>query len=81
MDGPALCRAVRAGPHGRDLYFIMLTGNDSAVAQADGYESGIDAFTAKPCEPTDLLAALRTAIHRGDASAKSILNRLPQDYR
>jgi len=52
------CAAVR---HGRDLYFIMLTGRDTAIAQADGYDAGIDAFLTKPCEMTDLLAALRTA--------------------
>jgi DNA-binding response OmpR family regulator len=61
MDGPTLCRTVRSGPLGREPYFIMLTGKDSPVAEADGFDSGVDAYLAKPCEPTDLLAALRTA--------------------
>jgi DNA-binding response OmpR family regulator len=61
MDGPALCRAVRAGPQGHGLYFIMLTGRDSAVAQAEGYDSGIDAYLNKPCDLTELSASLRTA--------------------
>ncbi len=61
LDGPDLCRAIRAGRHGRDLYIIMLTSRDSMIAQADGYDAGADAFLTKPCETTDLLAALRTA--------------------
>ncbi len=61
MDGPALCRAIRAGTNGRDLYIIMLTGKDSPASEVDGFDSGVDAYLIKPCEPTDLFAALRTA--------------------
>jgi DNA-binding response OmpR family regulator len=61
LDGPALCRAVRAGRHGRELYFIMLSGRTTPIEQADGYDAGVDAFLTKPCDHTDLLAALRTA--------------------
>jgi sigma-B regulation protein RsbU (phosphoserine phosphatase) len=61
LDGPALCRMVRAGRHGRELYFIMLSGRSTAIEQADGYDAGVDAFLTKPCDHTELLAALRTA--------------------
>jgi len=61
LDGPDLCRAIRAGRHGRNLYVIMLTGRDTMLAQAEGYDAGADAFLTKPCDTTDLLAALRTA--------------------
>ncbi len=70
LDGPSLCQLVRSRPSGREPYFIMLTGRDSAAAQADGYEAGVDAFLSKPCEPTDLLAALRTAQSILDLNSK-----------
>jgi DNA-binding response OmpR family regulator len=61
LDGPSLCRAVRAGRHGRQLYFIMLSSRNTLIEQVEGYDAGMDAFLGKPCDCTDLLAALRTA--------------------
>ncbi len=61
LDGPGLCRAVRAGPGGNAIYLIMLTGRDTAMAQAEGFHAGVDAFLVKPCDPVELLATLRTA--------------------
>jgi CheY-like chemotaxis protein len=61
LDGLELCRTIRGDQCSRNLYFIMLTGNGTAAAQADGYEAGVDAFLTKPCDTKDLLATLRTA--------------------
>jgi DNA-binding response OmpR family regulator len=61
LDGLELCRIIRGDRNSQNLYFIMLTGKETAAAQADGYEAGVDAFLTKPCDPTDLLATLRTA--------------------
>lgn len=61
MDGLTLCRTIRSGPLGLSPYFILLTGNESPVAQAEGYDAGADAFLVKPCTPEALFAAVRTA--------------------
>jgi phosphoserine phosphatase RsbU/P len=64
MDGPTLCRTVRQGTTGRVPYFIMLidrSAPEATAVEAEGFDSTIDACLTKPCEPADLLAALRTA--------------------
>ena len=59
MDGPALCRALRREPGGGDIRFILLTGRDSATAESDSYQAGVDTFLHKPCDRSQLMAALR----------------------
>jgi DNA-binding response OmpR family regulator len=65
MDGPALCRAIRAdaGRAGgsRDAYVIMLTARSSPDAQVEGFHAGADDFLAKPFELADLTASIRAA--------------------
>lgn len=61
LDGPGLCREVRAWHRDtRYVYIILLTskqGSDDIVA---GLEAGADDYLTKPCETAELRARLHT---------------------
>jgi DNA-binding response OmpR family regulator len=61
MDGPTLCRAVRATPALSHVYVIMLTGRTGANDKMDGLFAGADDYLAKPFRLADLAASIRTA--------------------
>lgn len=61
MDGPALCRVVRATPAMSHVYVIMLTGRTGANDKMDGLFAGADDYLAKPFRLADLAASIRTA--------------------
>ncbi len=61
MDGPALCREVRAlHREGGYVYILLLTSKQSSGDIVAGLEAGADDYITKPCQPAELSARLRT---------------------
>lgn len=61
LDGPELCREVRARHHERSyVYIILLTSRQNNEDVVAGLESGADDYLVKPCAPAELKARLRT---------------------
>ena len=59
LDGLGLARALRANPPGHYLHIIMMTARGGQ--QAAALEVEVDAFLAKPVDPTALEITLRSA--------------------
>jgi DNA-binding response OmpR family regulator len=62
MDGFAVCKALRATPHGRRLPVLLLTGYDALAIRRQGIRHGVSEFLTKPIDPDELLARVRTQL-------------------
>ncbi|HUB27270.1 MAG TPA: response regulator [Tepidisphaeraceae bacterium] len=60
MDGVSLCRAIRQGELSSYVYFILLTSHDQTGEKVAGLSAGADDFIAKPFDPEELRARVRT---------------------
>lgn len=60
-DGLTLAKDLRAQS---DTPFIMLSGKDATIDKVVGLEIGADDYIAKPFEPRELLARIRTVLRR-----------------
>ena len=60
-DGLTLCRDLRARS---STPVIMLTARDAAIDRILGLEMGADDYLAKPFEPRELLARIRSVLRR-----------------
>ena len=59
-DGASLCATIRATqPHS---YILMLTGEATAEAKIEGFESGVDDYVTKPFQIDELLARIRAGM-------------------
>jgi two-component system, OmpR family, response regulator len=63
-DGLVLCRRLRAGSN---LPVIMLTARGDPLDRIVGLEIGADDYLAKPFEPRELLARIRSVLRRSQA--------------
>jgi two-component system phosphate regulon response regulator OmpR len=61
MDGLEVCRQIRADSNAR---ILMLTARGDAMDRVIGLEMGADDYLAKPFEPRELLARLRSILRR-----------------
>lgn len=61
MDGPELCRRIRARPNEPYVYFILVTARGGKQQYLAGMEAGADDFIAKPVDPDELRARLTVA--------------------
>jgi len=61
MDGLEVCRQIRADGQAR---ILMLTARGDAMDRVVGLEMGADDYLAKPFEPRELLARLRSILRR-----------------
>lgn len=60
LDGPQVCRRLRASQESRYVYVTLLTSRDSSEDLVAGLEAGADDYLVKPCKPAELRARLRT---------------------
>ena len=60
LNGPEVCRAIRARSYRGYVYIILLTAKDTKADLIEGLEAGADDFLTKPCHPEELTARLRT---------------------
>jgi diguanylate cyclase (GGDEF)-like protein len=61
LDGPELCRRVRAQPHQTYTYFILLTALDDKSHFIEGMQAGADDYLTKPFDREQLDVRLRVA--------------------
>ncbi len=60
MDGPALCRAIRAMSLPGYVYIILLTARSDKRDIVEGLKAGADDYLTKPFEQAELMARLAT---------------------
>jgi two-component system, OmpR family, phosphate regulon response regulator OmpR len=72
IDGLEVCRQIRA-QHGSDANapILMLTARGDAMDRVIGLELGADDYLAKPFEPRELLARLRSILRRAKIESAS----------
>ncbi len=68
-DGLHLCRTLRARSN---LPVIMLTARGQPIDRIVGLEMGADDYLAKPFEPRELLARIRSVLRRTEALPPSL---------
>jgi DNA-binding response OmpR family regulator len=61
MDGPALCRALRAERSMPFCYIIILTSRSDSTQVMKALAAGADDFLTKPARPDEMAARLRLA--------------------
>ena len=61
MDGPELCRRIRARTRQPYVYFILVTAKGGKQQYLAGMDAGADDFIAKPVDPDELRARLTVA--------------------
>ncbi|MEQ1892837.1 MAG: diguanylate cyclase [Planctomycetota bacterium] len=62
MDGVELCKRLRSTEAGRDLYILILTGQNEEQRIVEAFEAGADDHLAKPVNSKLLLARIRPGI-------------------
>jgi two-component system, OmpR family, phosphate regulon response regulator OmpR len=67
QDGISALRELRAA--GDDIPVIFLTARSDVIDRVIGLELGADDYVAKPFDPRELLARIRTVLRRRDAAA------------
>lgn len=68
VDGLTLCRNLRASS---SLPVIMLTARGEPLDRILGLEMGADDYLAKPFEPRELLARIRSVLRRSQSTANA----------
>lgn len=77
-DGLALCRELRANSR---LPVIMLTARSAPIDRIVGLEMGADDYLAKPFEPRELLARIRSVLRRTEALPPNLVPSTVRVYR
>lgn len=89
MTGIDFCRALRASPSDRYIYFILLTSKSDKAAVAEGLDVGADDFLTKPLDTGELRArinagervlAMERALRANNALLSDTLDRLRALY-
>jgi two-component system cell cycle response regulator len=62
VDGPGVCREVRARKDKSYVYMIFLTSKESSEDKVTGLRSGADDYLTKPFNAEELKARLRTGL-------------------
>ncbi len=68
IDGYTVCRRLRSSPRTERLLIIMVTGRDKPTEKTRGLDIGADDYIAKPFDPHELLARVRSMLrlHRAE---------------
>ena len=62
LDGPGLCRRIRADPATAHMYVVLLTSRDSRSDLIAGLDSGADDYLVKPFNLEELRARLQVGV-------------------
>ncbi|HET6439430.1 MAG TPA: HD domain-containing phosphohydrolase, partial [Anaeromyxobacter sp.] len=66
-SGAELLQALRGEPATRHVPFVLLTARADAESRVEGLEAGADDYLAKPFNPAELRARIRSLLARGRA--------------
>lgn len=72
MSGYEVCRRLRESRSHFDLPVLMLTAKTSVADIAAGFEAGANDYLAKPYEPDELLARVKTLVNLKSSVDKAI---------
>ena len=67
VDGYTVCQRLRSSPSTERLLIIMLTARDKPAEKTRGFDLGADDYIAKPFDPHELLARVRSMFRLHDA--------------
>jgi diguanylate cyclase (GGDEF)-like protein len=81
LDGPGVCREVRASKEQSYVYMILITSKEAKEDVVAGLESGADDYLTKPFNPEELKARLRTGLRILDLEDRLIEAREDMRYR
>ena len=74
MDGFALARHLRSADHTKLVPIVFLTAKDDRRDRVEGFRTGVDAYLAKPFEPDELVAVIRSILERVERTQAAIAN-------
>lgn len=92
MDGYTLLESLRSHPHTNTIPVILLTALQDRRSMRQGMVSGADDYLPKPASPSDILAAVKTRLHKQalmaeksdsnlDRLRRNIIYALPHELR
>src|SRR5262245_7457703 len=70
LNGPQVCRQVRALARAVPTYLILLTAKDSKADIVAGLEDGADDFMTKPFDPEELKSRIRVGLRMVELQQK-----------
>jgi len=78
LDGPEVCRRIRAHPNGAETFVLLATANDVRDDLAEVLDAGADDYVSKPSTPENLRARLEIAARRiaGEEARRAAENEL-----
>jgi DNA-binding NarL/FixJ family response regulator len=82
MDGYALARHLRSADHTKLVPIVFLTAKDDTRDRVEGFRTGVDAYLAKPFEPDELVAVIRSILERVErtqAAIAHLVGKEPED--
>ena len=62
LDGPEVCRRIRANPASASMYVLLLTGRDTAEDVVAGLDAGADDYLVKPFRAAELRARINAGL-------------------
>ena len=73
LDGYAVVQRLRAMPQTEHLLIIMVTGRDKPAEKTRGLDLGADDYIAKPFDPQEMLARVRSMLrlHRAERDLRA----------
>jgi PAS domain S-box-containing protein len=71
LNGIEVCRQVKADPLLADVFVVLVSGQATSPAEmVRGLEAGADDYIAKPVDPAEFLARIRTIVRLRDTTAE-----------
>lgn len=80
MDGFEVCRKLRHNVRNHEIYIIFLSAKSSVDDKVTGLEYGADDYLAKPFDPKELIARVRTGVRTISEKRSSTYDHLTQIY-
>jgi sigma-B regulation protein RsbU (phosphoserine phosphatase) len=62
LDGPELCRRLRANPGTANIYILLLTARESSADMVTGLDAGADDYITKPFDREELRARVHVGV-------------------